>query len=166
MNKAFLIFALAFIIIDSQAQTASDSISRRGQAVFVELLGPGGIFSANYDTRFTSKPGGIGIRTGISYTKIEDASIFTLPVQMNYLLGKDEKYFEIGLGATYGSARILDSDSDDDHDSGSEILGTMTFGYRKQPKDGGFMFRGGIAPLFGKDFFWPYWPYISFGYSF
>ena len=104
MNKAFLIFALAFIIIDSQAQTASDSISRRGQAVFVELLGPGGIFSANYDTRFTSKPGGIGIRTGISYTKIEDASIFTLPVQMNYLLGKDEKYFEIGLGAAAGSA--------------------------------------------------------------
>lgn len=171
MKKFLLVLSfLSFLLISTTiAQVAkTDSISKVPQAVFFELLGPGGIYSVNYDTRFSKKPGGLGLRGGVSYTQISEASLFTLPVQLNYLLGKNEKFFELGLGATYATAALDFNDDyyDDKEDSESTVFGTMTFGYRKQPRDGGFMFRGGASPVFGKGFFIPYYAYLSFGYSF
>ena len=171
MKKVIALFAsLTFLFISNSTRAqqniaASDSINKRPQAFYFEILGIGGLYSVNYDTRFTAKPDGLGIRGGISYTQVSDISLFTLPVQLNYLLGKSEKYFEIGLGATYASA-ALDMFEDENDASGSTVFGTMTFGYRKQPLDGGFMFRGGVSPVFGKGYFIPYYPYLSFGYSF
>jgi hypothetical protein len=46
------------------------------------------------------------------------------------------------------------------------VLGTLNFGYRYQPVDGGFSFRAGVSPIITSDQFLPYWPYLSFGYSF
>jgi len=48
----------------------------------------------------------------------------------------------------------------------SNIIGTLNFGYRSQPEDGGYCFRVGVAPIITKNNFMPLWPYISFGYSF
>lgn len=164
----YLLCLLASIGTATRAQqiTKTDSLNKRPQAVFFEILGSGGLYSVNYDTRFSTKPDGLGIKVGISYTQVSEASLFTLPVQLNYLLGKSEKYFEVGLGATYASAALDAFGDEDESESGSTVFGTMTFGYRKQPLDGGFMFRGGVSPVFGKGYFIPYYPYISFGYSF
>ena len=159
LNLLLLILLLASTM-QLNAQQASNALSKPPKAVFFELLGPGGLFSANFDTRLSKRNDGIGIRGGLSYASINDATLFTVPVQLNYLLGKDEKFFEVGLGATYGTGK------DEFDTSESEVIGTMTFGYRKQPKDGGFLFRAGISPIFADGDFVPYWPYVSFGYSF
>lgn len=42
---------------------------------------------------------------------------------------------------------------------------SLTVGYRSQPVQGGFCFRGGITPVFIDDVIFPY-PYLSFGYNF
>ena len=140
----------------------------RSQAVYFEILGPGVTFSANYDTRFQNTNNGLGGRIGVSYFALDGTSIFTLPVQLNYLLGKNNHYFEVGAGATFAS--ISDSTNEEDQDilfvTDSGVMGTMTFGYRRQPINGGFSFRGGFTPIFGQGNFMPFWPYVSFGYTF
>jgi hypothetical protein len=137
---------------------------RPPQAVFAELYGRAGIFSVNYDRRFSKRLDGLGFTVGGGYLKIEDLNLVSVPVSLNYLLGKNGKYFEMGAGVSYFSARITDIDNVSQH--GHTFVGTMTLGYRSQPIKGGFMFRAGINPFFFKDVFFPYWPYVSFGYNF
>lgn len=140
----------------------------RAQAVYVELLGPGISYSFNYDTRFQDTRNGLGGRIGLSYLAVEGDGMFTLPVMVNYLLGKEGKYFEMGVGGTYVSYNTKESADSNSilfvEESG--VVGTTVFGYRRQPEDGGFLFRAGISPVFGKGYFVPYFGYISFGYAF
>ncbi len=136
--------------------------SRKAQAIYFELLGAGLTYSFNYDTRFNQTRDGLGMRVGVSYIgSVEDGGIFTLPVQLNHLMGKDNKYFELGVGATYATTSGFLGDGDD-----STVIGTMTFGYRLQPDDGGFLFRVSITPVLVEGFFIPYFGGISFGYAF
>lgn len=139
--------------------------TKRAQTFYVEALGPG-LISANYDFRFAEKPNGWGGRAGIGYFAADGASFMAIPVQVNYLLGgKNGNYFEIGGGASYvkASARSLFSD---DNATGDDVMGSLTFGYRLQPIGGGFNFRAGLSPLFSSGYFIPYWPHLSFGYTF
>ena len=86
---------------------------------------------------------------------------------LNYLLGKEKHYFEVGLGATFATAKIKSvSFGNDSNSQGSNFVGTSTFGYRYQPLDNGFQFRAGFSPIFGSGNFVPYWPYLSVGYTF
>ncbi|MBS1564949.1 MAG: hypothetical protein JST39_11210 [Bacteroidetes bacterium] len=137
---------------------------RAPQAVYGELWGKGVFFSGNYDRRFSKRLDGLGFSAGIGYMKIDDVSLVSIPVGINYLAGRNGKYFEVGAGATYLSADVLDIDNVNAH--GSTVMGTMTIGYRSQPVNGGFMFRAGLNPILLKDNFIPYWPYVSFGYCF
>lgn len=153
---------------NAQEATATHEPGNRAQTVYVELGGPGFI-SANYDFRFNETRNAWGMRAGMGYFSIEDESMFTVPVQVNYLLGKEGNYFEIGGGASYVSVKYHDSyfiEPGTDREQTSRVMGTMTFGYRKQPVDGGFNFRAGLSPIIMEGSFIPYLPYVSFGYSF
>ncbi|BAU53171.1 hypothetical protein [Mucilaginibacter gotjawali] len=146
---------------------ADSTLNTRAQNVYIELGGPGLLFSANYDTRFSQHRDGLGGRIGLGFIASGGASVVTVPVQLNYLLGKSDKYFEIGLGATYAS---FNSGSDflslnTNPVTANTVLGTMTFGYRYQPVDGGFNFRASFNPIFDSSNFVPYFG-LSFGYTF
>jgi hypothetical protein len=154
-----IILNLFFSMLTSAQQPA--------KLVFVELGGPG-ITSVNYDMRFTKSEKGIGGRVGVGYFGINDngdrIGVTTLPIGLNYLLSKNEKnYFEVGAGFTsvFGTETFS---SEKTRFSGS--FGHLNFGYRLQPKDGGFVFRASINPVFGSGFFIPYWGGVSFGYKF
>lgn len=142
----------------------------RAKSFYVEVGGPGFI-SANYDFRFQETRNGMGARAGLGYFSIEGESFLTIPVQLNYLMGKGGHYFEMGIGASYvrnsydtyywtANAEYTDRTVD------SKALGSLIFGYRKQPVDGGFNFRAGLSPILFDGNFIPYLPYVSFGYSF
>jgi hypothetical protein len=140
-------------------------IEKRAQNIFVEFLGQGLLVTANYDTRFTNKRNGIGGRIGIGYINDSVNGITTIPVGINYLLGKKSSFFEIGLGATYfgtnrGRKTIFENSEE------NSFIGTMSFSYRLQPVDSGFSFRGGITPIFNSKFFLPYYVGVSLGYTF
>jgi len=138
------------------------------KTVFVELLGNGITYSFNYDTRFSNRPDGFGGRAGIGYISVDGVNLTSIPFVANYLLGKNGKYFEIGAGATFiaVSDRTNTNASNNPINSASGWTGTMSFGYRSQPVDGGFLFRAGITPIFTGELFFPFWPQISFGYAF
>ncbi|WP_316822852.1 hypothetical protein [Pedobacter gandavensis] len=147
--------------------TAADT--SRAQNVFIELGGQGLTFTANYDSRFSKKRDGLGGRAGIGYLSINDERVTSIPFSLNYLLGKNGKYFELGLGTTLfystGFKKVFSMDNKK-KEYEAEVVGTMSFFYRVQPEDSGFAFRIGLSPVFGKDYFIPYYGGLSLGYTF
>lgn len=134
--------------------------AQSAKSVFAELGGPG-LASVNYDTRFTGKEDGIGGRIGVGGFSTSAGGLVTIPLAINYLLGKDQRnYFEVGAGYT----PVFISGDEEGMFTGS--FGHLHFGYRLQPADGGFTFRAGITPVFGNGGFIPYYASISFGYKF
>jgi hypothetical protein len=151
--------ALCFYRPVSAQETGSPAEIKRAQNFFVEIGGQGLLFTANYDTRFKKARNGLGGRVGIGYFAADGDNITTVPLSLNYLLGKDKHLFEIGLGATFGNATLFGSNE-------NNVFGTMSFTYRVQPVDSGFSFRAGLTPIFSGDFFIPYFGGLSIGYSF
>lgn len=190
--KKFFSVALCLIASVASVLAQGEVINRKGErqaataeysdvrpwSIYAETLGTGlSPLSLNVDTRFSKTLNGLGGHTGISFVKVENASMFTIPVGINYLLGKRGKYFEIGAGATamisFGkSSSFRDKDRDDSDRiwSDSRIAGTLKIGYRYQPVNGGFTYGFGFVPVFGslagKFVFWPYVPYFRIGYTF
>ena len=153
MKKLFTSACLIFLSTIVKAQSPAKS-------VFVELGGPG-LASINYDMRFSPKEDGLGFRVGLGGFNIEDESVLFIPLGLNYLLGKDQRnYFELGGGAT------LVSGSGFGGETFNTTFGHLNFGYRLQPKNGGFLFRAAIVPIFNSEGFVPYYAGISFGYKF
>lgn len=144
---------------------------RPPQTVFIEFGGRSIIFSGNYDARFSKRVDGIGYSVGLGYTEEDALGLFSVPVSINWLLGKKGKYFETGIGATYFNKDIkkyFDNEYfiDNSNDlGGSSVIGTFTAGYRRQPIKGGFVFRTGFNILIYQDNFAPI-IYLGFGYSF
>jgi len=148
-----------------------DPLNAQGaKSVYFELGGPG-LASFNFDMRFGDKEDGLGGRVGIGGFSISSndgfggrdrVGVVFIPVGINYLLGKDGKnYFELGAGVT----PVIASSSFND-DNFSTTFGHIIFGYRLQPRDGGFTFRAFISPVFGSFGFIPYYGGVSFGYKF
>jgi hypothetical protein len=84
-----------------------------------------------------------------------------IPLEYDWMWGKNIKYFEVGGGLLISPNNI------------GSPLGLIRIGYRRMPSDGGFMFRAGVCgfivpnELIGKSLppILP-WPAISFGYAF
>jgi hypothetical protein len=157
----FLLLALILITNSIRSQELKEKACQ--QAVFVELMGQSLAYSFNYDRRFFTGDGGLGASIGLGYLPAVDiSSILSVPVSINYLLGKKGNYLEIGSGVTY-IGKV-------DHDSFSSVfLTALCIGFRHQPVKKGFLFRANITP-----FLWfeqnelTAHPYagISFGYAF
>ena len=158
MKKHFLLCAFVLAL--------GHYCSAQAKSVYAELLGPG-LASVNFDTRFQKKEDGIGGRVGIGYFSVDGERLLTVPVGLNFLLSKNQRnYFEIGAGITYArysSDFFVDPDDKDVFDGS---FGHLHFGYRLQPKEGGFLFRAGITPIFGSGTFMPYYGSLAFGYKF
>jgi hypothetical protein len=155
-----LAIVLLFFSAHLHAQTAAKSI-------YFELGGPG-LASVNYDMRLQKKEDGLGFRVGVGGFKVDGTGALFVPLGLTYLLGKDQKnYFELGAGITVVS--ITDSYNNNGSTSSDQFnttFGHAYFGYRLQPKNGGFLFRAGITPVFNSSGFLPYYAGISFGYKF
>lgn len=167
MKKILLLSIVIALVLDN-AYAQKNAI-----AAYVEL-GGAGLASANFDMRLQKKNDGLGFRVGIGGFSVSSdfngnnnkTNLTTIPLELNYLVGKDQKnYFEMGLGATIISLKDR-INGVSDNDKFRSTFGHLYFGYRLQPKDGGFLFRAGLTPVFGNGFFIPYWAGISFGYKF
>jgi len=185
LNGLCPLFIFLFSICSTCSSYGQDTVSLRKerlrntvitdrppQAVFAELGGAGLLISFNYDARFNKTADGLGWRLGLGYSFSDAPAFITIPVGLNYLVGNNGKYFEVGAGATY--LGITNHSGVDDLSIGGRdinknrdglLFGTITLGYRRQPVRGGFNFRAGITPLFGEG-----GPgitaYVSFGFNF
>lgn len=152
---------------------------------YAELGGPGILFSANIDSRFTKSNLGFGGRVGIGFVQSDvdyynngnnnnidykTQSVATFPIQLNYIFGKPSSphAFEVGAGVTFTGKKI-DLFNNNYYGPNKEVLssvfGTASFMYRRQPKDGGFSWRIGFTPIIGSGYIQPSGG-VSVGYNF
>lgn len=160
---------ISLIVIIYIAFCNLSSAQKSAKSVFFEIAGPG-LASVNYDMRFNKKEDGLGFRVGVGGFSLNHNIVdsrYTLvlvPIGLNYLLGKDGKnYFEVGAGISgvFASEKYAN-----DKTTFNSTFGHLNFGYRLQPKNGGFTFRAAINPIFSSSGFLPYYAGISFGYKF
>ncbi len=170
-----VLFSLCLFLALSSFAQSNKNYGGTGQSFYAEVGGPGILFSANYDRRFTKTPFGIGGRVGlgfltsyesISYTDMygytyfrdRNRSVLTVPVQVNYLFGKPSSAsaFEVGLGATFAGKSVdLFNNYYDAGTKNGSVFGTASFMYRRMPKDGGFSWRVGFTPIFADGYIEP-----------
>lgn len=189
MIKHFFAIALIMLVLFNLQAQKNEMATR---SVFVEVGGPSLAYTFNYDFRFDRNTlTSWGLRAGIGGFKLSDQSLITLPIQATRLFGKGKHYFEVGGGITFMNYRstytsyeytydpdtgqyiesFMDVTRKDWHfildiDKTPAMMGTLNFGYRKIPVDGGFTFRANLTPLFNNHGFWPLFAGIGLGYAF
>ena len=169
------LFLFAFLFASSMVIAQKNMVPGQ-MSFYAELGGPGILFSANIDGRFSKSILGIGGRAGIGFvtTDVYDyntgndvtRSVATFPIQLNYIFGKPSSVhaFEVGAGATFTSQKI-DPFGSYGKNHATSIFGTASFMYRRQPKDGGFSWRIGFTPIIGGGYIQPSGG-VSVGYNF
>ena len=182
MKKIIVAAACSLGVLCASAQTENSPTKLANTTFFAEVFGPGVLFSANIDTRFTKSRLGFGGRAGLgfvtgsvyiggitngssTYPVYEDRSVLTVPVQLNYLFGKADNphMFEVGAGATYLGQRI--DFFNFNRNEPPKLLGTASFMYRRVPVDGGFTWRIGFTPFIAGGYIQPSGG-VSIGYAF
>lgn len=156
---------------DNTKPSTTSTDRKAKNLVYLELLGNGGLYSVNYERMLGND---LSARLGFSYLSMgassgeasAKATLVTAPVMLNYMIGGKNHKLETGAGATviYVSASA-ESGGMSASGEGVGIVGTGTVGYRYSPADGGFVFRVGYTPFFGKGGFVS-WGGASFGGTF
>lgn len=175
-------------IAEAQDQVRQDETRFTGNQFYAEFGGPGAVFSANFDFRFSrAQQGlGLGLRIGMGYgiyvygiydrmegmaeNPLVTISYITIPVGINYVFGKTKSphAFEIGAGATVLTRRVplFCYDNENEAEKFGNVVGHTSFMYRRKPIDGGFTWRIGFTPMIGTSGdFYPSGA-IGLGYSF
>ncbi|MEJ7779649.1 MAG: secretin and TonB N-terminal domain-containing protein [Daejeonella sp.] len=138
---------------------------RRNKSVFVELLGNGALISGNFDMRLKpDRNDGFGIRAGAGLS----GKYITVPLGLNYIVGKKRSGFETGIGITpaiYTGANPQDLIGDPNGSKRLDAAGFLSAGYRLQSTNG-FMLRANAAVAFTRSYFVFAWPGLSLGYRF
>jgi hypothetical protein len=148
-NCLTLISCLIVLHSYTFSQEQSPTHSTTASQAYAELFGAGGLYSFNYDQRFTKTEKGIGFRAGFSlfggsFFDDEEGDdvglVVILPIGLNLLVGGKGHYFESGLGATPVFAT-----------GGGGVAGFAQLGYRYQPyQKQGFTFRANLTPIVGE----------------
>lgn len=155
------------------AAEAAPTERTANNVIYIEGLGPGLLYSLNYERVFQP----VSVRLGVDYFSISatnadgssaSATFLAIPITISYLgLGSLKHMFEIGAGGSIlyfgGAVNTLGNTT---HGSAVSGLGTIILGYRYQPPDGGFFLKAGLSPLItGSGSFLP-WPYVGLGATF
>jgi hypothetical protein len=174
-------FVIAFLFISCLVYAQKNTVPGQ-MSFYAELGGPGILFSANIDGRFTKSQLGFGGRIGIGFVQsdtyynsnngsyYQTQSVATFPIQLNYIFGKSNSVhaFEVGAGVTFTGKKIdLFNNNFNGYNNEvlSSVFGTASFMYRRQPKDGGFSWRVGFTPIVGSGYIQPSGG-VSVGYNF
>jgi len=151
----------------------SNLLARYRKALHIELRGSGISSSANYDMRLKKdRNDGFGLRAGIGngrsyYTPVTNnnkstrRTYISVPLDMNYVIGKKRHGLEAGAGFTPQIAL-------DRVENGPQFISTvpLSIGYRLQPIKEGFIARISWTATINKYGFYTGSPGVSVGYSF
>lgn len=141
--------AINHATVDSaRMDSSAEQNGEKTQSVYFEVGGPGLALTVNYDARFGHKRNGFGYRVGAGYFASGGNSVFTIPIQVNYLAGNGSSLLELGGGTTFLNSYGDNKGKTFIFDRVTGFIGTATIGYRYQPKEGGINLRIGFVPIF------------------
>ena len=164
--KKFVMTALLALAASAGSAAAQDRVMPSApNAVYVELLGNGLLYSLNYDRLLTPN---IAARVGVTGLAAASdsaaAGVFGTPLMVSYLFGRGNSHLETGVGVLLVAGGVENVEGFED-ESFSGAIGTATIGYRYQRPGGGFVFRAGVTPFFNTNGIGP-WVGLSLGYGF
>ena len=136
----------------------------RSRAIYGELLGASQGIGFNYDARFKKDASAYNI-DGEKIDTYNQMFRLSVPVEVNYLLGKGNSKFEAGAGAAL-CADLYTSASGAKPASSFGAIPYLSLGYRLVTSKG-FLFRVGALPSYnfsGGNF--SFYPYLGFGWAF
>jgi hypothetical protein len=161
------ILLMASLLILTFPKSGVSQNETKKNAIFLEGFGSGIFYSFNYDWRFKDRANGLGGKVGFSYTGIDGSKVTTIPIAINYLLGKKRSFIELGFGTTLTLLSHTNSTTatSDPRFSGTGLLLNGIVGYRRVSKSG-FLLRAGLTPFFNSDHSGVFVPQVSIGYAF
>ena len=142
--------------------------SAHGSQIQMEILGPGGMFSFHFESRFMKRVDGLGYTVGfgvapynLEETCNEGGSV-TISVGLNYLLGEKAHILEMGAGVVlkiFGAGTKVYCPAIDENffENGESAYFYSLLGYRYQPASKRLSWRIFVSPLFQKDFPVKFW---------
>ncbi len=144
------------VIAPATEQPASEARDAAPNAVFVELLGNGLLYSIDYERMFPRW--NVGLRAGASYfawtVSRADGSgalkLASFPVVASWYVGPPRHKLQLGLGATvlyFAASTDSTGIKFEGAVDGLGVAATGVVGYRYIPRDGGFTFGAGFTPL-------------------
>lgn len=183
----WLMMLIVIFAVPAHSQEKNDIT--RSQSLFVEFGGSGvAALTGNYDFRFfKGRSDGLGMRIGIGGESSNSkpwfgageikTNLFTVPLEINYIYGKNRFSFEIGYSLTFisetksSSLQYSGYNKTDEH--GSFFVSYVPLGFRLKPKTDGFMLKFNLGPLINysapnvfHDDKNQFWFGLAIGYSF
>ena len=119
----------------------------RNNALYIELLGNGGLYSINYERAVTPALRvrvGAGAWTAVSFWSSAETRIRTVPVMLQFVPGRGAHHLEAGAGILVGHRH-----GDLGGGSGAFVSLVGLVGYRYEPRQRRFLFRAGFTPFYG-----------------
>ena len=159
MKKLFLILLGALSCTCLKAQSESADIPATSRSIYVELLGSGLAFSANYDSRFSGSKG-FGYRVGIGFIPLKGSTPLTFPLGVNAILGNGPSYLEVEATATI----LTSTKANFNGKKASGIFFYPHIGYRYTKPTKSFIGRIVAGPMFFGSKVIPY-AGLSLGYT-
>lgn len=157
---------------------AQTNLSMRASQYQLEILGPAGLASINFDSRFPKKESGLGFRIGLGFSPLgafgkscNSGTQISLPAGFNYLIGKNTHYFELGAGGVLAIISATKRGCPDFEErffsDNTQSYTFITLGYRHQPfQKKGLTYRAFVSPLFQTGFSTKLWGGVSLGHRF
>lgn len=158
---------LVLLVLSSTTYAQEKSDTSRNKTIFAELAGSGlAVISANFDIRFNKgRSDGLGMRVGIGGGSIRSSDyiivdsstkteIFSIPLEVNYIIGENRFAFEMGCSLTYAS--ITDDYRSqlfgmvtNTHESENVLVTYVPVGIRLKPlQKNGFVLKLNVGPVF------------------
>lgn len=134
------------------AQNTPDSDrlqAQRSSVVYLNGFGNSLTYALTYDTRFGDTKNAWGGSIGLGGFALSGTYFLTIPLQVNYLFGEKNHFFEIGGCVTYFMGYVRWNNLGNDKQVNSNFVGTLNFMYRLQMSQG-FFLRTGWSPYFGQ----------------
>ena len=160
----YSLFSMLLVILVISAHYQERSEKYGNKSFFLEFGGSGvAVITGNADFRFLKgRNDGPGMRIGIGGESSQSESLFggggkkntlfTVPLEFNYVFGKNRLSFEIGYSFTYiyqktNSNFNFRSYSSSEYEEGNCFVSYMPVGLRLKPKTNGFMLKFNMGPL-------------------
>lgn len=161
MKRKLILFSL-LVFVSGYLFSQVRKFSEHGSEIQIEFLGPGGMFGLHFESGFVKRTNGFGYTIGLGAAPYNlektcnDVGFITIPVGLNYLLGKQNHLLEIGAGAVVkfgGGTKVWCPELEDNFfENGDPSYFYSLLGYRYQPHSKRMSWRAFVSPLFQKDF--------------